>query len=383
MMRKLLSSFAVIVLVAVATPGRATAPEPIWHHWMSFVVIEVAVAPNGDAVVVGYEPVGGPPPEILVVARVSPEGKTLWRTTWRSPDAWGAVGTRVAVTRAGDIVVLGNLVEPMLGEVAHAHMWSFSRSGELRWHREVQGPPRAFDVADLAVGASRIVVAAQTYKAMSPFPTTDGWIQAYTLRGSLVWTNHFEVGGVHGRDGIGGVAVGPDGRVYATGWVLRSSGGRLIRDMVIQGIGPNGVRAWSWVRPKDRWQDQGHDVAVRGDRVYVVGEVHALSRRDPVGVAWLARFTPGGRPQWHRTWGPSGTYSAAYHVAVHPGGAVYTTGCEACGAASANDLRRWSADGVQAWRYAFDGGRYPASAPAVDRRGVYLLVRLALWRFPA
>lgn len=249
-------------LLGVFPPSPATGaegPTPVWDRRLSFQPLDIATAPNGDVVIVGYEPARGPA-EHLVVARLGADGEVRWRRTWADPDGWGPVGVAVAIADDGSAVVAGNLVEPTLGEIAHAHLWRFARTGRLAWHREVPSPPRArrggFDVAGVAAGRGRVVVACQTYQAMAHFLTLDGWVEAFTDRGRRLWWSRFEVAGEAGRDGIGGIAMPASGRrVVVSGWVNRSNRadtGRVDSDVVLQMLAGDGRRLWEPHRRRPR-----------------------------------------------------------------------------------------------------------------------------------
>jgi DNA-binding beta-propeller fold protein YncE len=169
----------------------------------------------------------------------------------------------------------------------------------------------------------------------------------YQPEPTLLWYDTVD-GSSSRDDGAGGVALAPDGGVWATGTV--DSGGPQVW------LGR--YDAWGAPLGQATFAGRGADVAVAPDgSVYVTGTA--------AGRLFVRKLSAGGATLWTRTRAGTGN-----GIAVSPDGAsVYVTG-----SASGNVLlQKYSADGVPAWAKTVNGsanradaGRRVAVAPGGD-----------------
>jgi hypothetical protein len=350
-----------VVLVVPPSVASVAGPEPTWRRFLPFAPRDVVATRGGAAIVVGFTPPNGPPPESLVVAKFAPTGEPTWRRTWSDPGGWGAVGGHVAIAANGDVLVAGDLVEPTLGEVARAHLWRFDPRGRLRWERPI---PEAGDVAGLAVVRGRTVVAGQRYLVMAPFPTLDGWLIAFGPGGGVLWRDPFEFGSLRSRDGIGD--VGADGTgLFVSGWVRHRVAAGPDTDVVLRRMAADGAILWTDRFPggRETLDDEGGDVDVVGDRIAEGGFARGQGRRTR---SWLGVFTTRGAVRWQRVWGLADDAGWTAAVALAPvGGAAVVSG------GGHGGLRGWSATGDLVWETVWPSRG--ANRLARSDRGLYVL----------
>ena len=141
----------------------------------------------------------------------------------------------------------------------------------------------------------------------------DGFVAKYDTAGNLLWANRF---GSPADDEALGLAVGPDGTVYMSGFfngTINVGGNALtsrgIQDIIVAALSPAGQ--WAWVRSAGSpGEDQGLALTVWNDALFMGGFIRgnatfgtqtgtAIGERD----AFLARYALDGTAIWVRVVG--------------------------------------------------------------------------------
>ena len=226
----------------------------------------VAVAPNGDVVTIGYATNDRNLETDLWFQRRSPDGQTIVWTQFReglvpnaqdrghglTPITGGFIGvgkratdeaamywverfdeagntvwadeasigdresvwTGVAVTPEGDVMLVGWLAS----DAGDTDMWLQRRGpdGQVQWDEIVASPGGDDDKANAIVVDERggFIVGGEMGAGSG---STDAWIRRYAPDRSEVWTTSYS-GPAGGRDTAWGLALAPDGTVWACGY---------------------------------------------------------------------------------------------------------------------------------------------------------------------
>jgi hypothetical protein len=122
--------------------------------------------------------------------------------------------TAVAPTPYGNVIVAGWRASP----AGDADMWLQERgpSGEVVWEQTIASPGGDDDKANAIVVDDRggLLVGGEMGAGAG---STDAWIRRYAPDRSEVWTTSYS-GPAGDRDTTWGLALGPDGSVWACGY---------------------------------------------------------------------------------------------------------------------------------------------------------------------
>jgi hypothetical protein len=312
----------------------------------------------------------------MVVAKYGPAGGLVWRRTWRRGGLWFAAGLAVTAAPAGGVYVAG---DSGWYEGWSPVLWRYASSGRIVWHRTLPAPLGRGDMTSIASDSSGVVAAVNNSDTGGP--TAGGsFIYAFDHAGKLVWRTEFAAPGISGTmNGVRGVTIGPNGRVYAVGFVDRAplNAQNQDRDVVVQQLDRAGHVRWTRVLadPGMRDNDEALSVDVRPGLVAVSGERNGGTR----GAVWA--FTSTGERRWTRSWGQK-YHTTAPAVTIAPWGPVYVASDRTVygpGATSkvTGSLRRYGADGTFVSRRAAD--TYVSGVDAAD--ALYLVAGRALERW--
>jgi uncharacterized delta-60 repeat protein len=295
---------AVLVLIAAvaAVPaGAATLQsETTWGGPGSEVTNGSAVAADGSSYLAGFTT--GPDqfgPLNVLVAKFAADGSPAWQRRWDGLEPFGGdEATDVAVASDGSVYVTGGTAG---GDVL---LLKFTPDGALVWQRRWGGS--ALDRGEaVSVGSdgSIYVVGGTNSFGDSLF------VLKFTPDGALAWQR------VWGPATGQGVAVAPDGTIYAAGTGPRPDG-LAGASVVLLKLDSAGSLVWQRSYSTNETADARGGVAVASDgSIYVAGAVQESARKVVVD-ALLVKFDPDGNLVWDRTWGGrSGDVSGGVGVA--------------------------------------------------------------------
>lgn len=342
--------------------------------------------PTADASVVvdaASEDAGGEPPDVELDAGTDPQPEDGPPPSCVAgvpvvPWAWTAGGVEsesayaLALGAEGSVYVVGTFagsVDFGLEQLSAADrldvfVQKLGCDGEPLWARrfgglDSKGPSSGWgdEGGAVAVTPSGAVLAGGQYcqsvdfdpgpgdatkQAQSCF---DGFVVSLDAQGNYQWVATF---GGSGRDRVGGIAVAPDGSIYAAGQfenvvdfdpgpgqVLATSQGEI--DEFLLKLSPAGELVWvrTWGGPATEY-GTGHLALTSTGDIVVAGQFSGTADFDPgpgadprtasgSDDAFVMAFAPSGERLWARTFGGA-SYEGVGAVVVGSDDAVYVTG---------------------------------------------------------
>ncbi len=360
---RIVSVGVVFISAAVwgATPV-AAGDGVVWWRETRASVASIDAAEDGSVYIAGTRLTdeGGR----MVAARYGPAGRLIWRT-WRPGLSFSARGTAVVAAPGGGAYVAGSshrIRKHDLSPPVYAVIRRHSSSGALRWKVRIPLPPQAIggEISGLAADR-RGVVAAINFYASSNYGGIfhDGQVWAFDAAGGLEWRRDFEAPGISGTfDGVGDVAIGPNGLVYAVGHVDRTHRDDLTdppsdEDLLIQQLSRAGAVRWSrtFRDPGRADRDDAVSVAVRPGLVvvggYVDGQPPTLAYVPAFrSRAWVGAFDTRGNRLWSHRWGDRTPTREVTSVSIAPWGAVYVAAVRDRPHHPSSVVRRYARDGT-------------------------------------
>ena len=283
----------------------------------------VAAGPDGSVCVVGHTTPGGLSATDIWVRKYSPKGKVKWTDSYGTTYGYSwEYGNGVAVAPDGSIYAVGaTLVE---NEGRNVWLRKYGPKGKVKWtktyNRSMDGGASQDDGYGVAVAPNgRIYVVGTSSTTAQGY---DLWLIKVSPKGALKKSKTFNEPGST-LDDIGhSVAAAPDGSVYVTGYSTSAPGDRKF--LVVK-YSSRLKRRWYRTVDKGSGWDTGRGVAVGPDGgLYAAGYVYTTGTADDI---WLRKYTPGGKTVWtKRCNGKAGGYDNAYGVAVTPLGEIYLAG---------------------------------------------------------
>ncbi len=317
---------------------------------------DLAIAPNGDVVVVGafagtIDFGGGPHTASgnsdAFVLRLDAGGAFVAERVFGGAEADWTRG--VAIDAGGDVVVagfyggsadFGGGMRPGAGN-ADAFVARYAADGTYKWDHTYVGAGHQDGEAIAVDAAGNVLVVGSSTDPLDfgggerPFGMNyPPYILALAPDGSYRWDHVFE--GV--SLGWFGVETQSDGTVVVAGSVSGvldiggpQVGGPTTSDLVVAGFAPDGAFEWQFTLGGKG--GIGYDVAVGADDTIVVGGnwsetvTFGDEERTAVGMSdiFAVGLTAGGEYLWHQTFGGT-EVDAVNAVAVGPGGAVAVAG---------------------------------------------------------
>jgi hypothetical protein len=319
-------SLLVVSIVMGGAPAMAV-DGPIWRRTPGGAAA-LTVTPSRRIYVVGS--IRGKRGDALMVAKYGPQGRLIWRRTWRhAGPLWHAAGGAVAPAPGGGVFVGGDTGHGT-GEGGDALLLRYSATGRLRWRRELPEEFGTSMVSGLAATSYGVVATVEDFGCCDSAVERDGYVQAFRADGARVWRSAFEAPGIDPdtRDAPEAVATSWADRVYVVGSIDR----RVYRegapppdvDRMIQALDRHGRVVWTRVNGRDghrTYDDRLGDVAVRRGLVVVAGS--SWSRSGHRTVAWLAAIGPDGQRRWADAWDGAGHQAHATAAAIAPWGPIY------------------------------------------------------------
>ena len=211
-----LLAVAVVVTLFAATARSATlVSESTWGGASSEISSGVAIAGDGATYHVGdtfsFDAFQRP---YIFALKYAPDGSIAWERAWRGPEQFNSEhASGIALAGDGSIYVSGSTI----GVGGDALVLKLAPDGSLIWQRTWggSGSERAEAIAVASDGSVYIVGSTTSFADA----TTSGHLFVVKLNpdGTLAWQKITPGGGQ-------GIAIGPDGSIYAAGVNVRPSG---------------------------------------------------------------------------------------------------------------------------------------------------------------
>ncbi|MFH1891309.1 MAG: FlgD immunoglobulin-like domain containing protein [Candidatus Zixiibacteriota bacterium] len=229
-----------------------------WDFGTNEIVRRVAIAPNGDVVVVGDHNYGAYTDNALL-ARVSSGGSLLWAKTWSV--GW-EVANDVIVDEYGNIYICGPTGSANSSQ--DIFVSKYDEIGQLMWSKRCNlgGHQGA---SHLAISGNGVLyVVGEMGSSLSP--PQDAILFAFDEEGNFLWGRRWDSGS---DERTSGIALGSNNSVYITGTVVNGGLGGL--DTFVLKFDEDGNLLW-----QKAWGGAGSDaysvISIDSDdHIYVAG----------------------------------------------------------------------------------------------------------------
>ena len=307
-MRRWMTVLSVAALMLAILPeGHASTVR--WTRHAGTAVFAAAAGPNGVVYATGERP-GGITVQAMLI-KYGPNGARLWTRTWLPSQRTSTVGVGVAVAPDGVVYMVGS-VQSGGCEGGSWFIRAYSPGGALL-RSFLRSDPGLCTIAEtvfgIAVNGSQVVVASMSNGCCGD-PTEDGWVRSFSRTLAPTWNAPFEPPAPIPNslfDRATGVAIGPSGSVFVSGWASTkavpssSEGVDSPGTVILEKLTPAGHVLWSRRPGVPVPGELGViSVAARAGRVMVTAPAGGLvpsifwGPKIALSRIWLGRFTPGG-----------------------------------------------------------------------------------------
>ncbi|MBK9754301.1 MAG: hypothetical protein IPO88_12485 [Nannocystis sp.] len=278
----------------------------------------VAVAPDGDLVMVGETYVAGDGADMLFL-KLGPDSKPVWQMTYSSDSGLGDRAFGVAVDPQGNIAVTGEEYK-LIG--LH-NVWTrlMDPDGLEIWTDTYDA--NAGNDAGNAVAFTEggdLIVAGNIYV---PIGLADLWLRKYSAAGKELWTRTADH--MKGNDLWHAVAVDNDGNIGLVGEVYEVAG---LAAILSAKYNASGFEVWAKIQDSDGGDnDIGHGVAFDASgNLIAVGEEYTAN---DFARTWVRKHSPAGDELWTQIHdGVDAGNDIARAVAIDASGHIYAAGEE-------------------------------------------------------
>jgi cysteine-rich repeat protein len=237
----------------------------------------VAVDGEGNVTVVGEEFVVGQNANVWL-RKYTPDGDVLWSRAWDGPSSGDDIAYAVAVDGADDLVITGE--QYVAGDGADIFVAKLAPDGETIWQLSHSGQgglgDRGFGVAVDADG--NIAVTGEEYALIG---LHNVWTRLMDADGTEIWTDVFDANA--GNDRGNAVAFTDDGEVIVAGEIYVPIG---LADLWLRKYGADGAEMWTRTADNMAGNDAWHAVAIDGEgNIGLVGEVYEVNGLAAIVVA--------------------------------------------------------------------------------------------------
>jgi uncharacterized delta-60 repeat protein len=293
-----LTAMVLVALAAVSTAGAATVvSETTWGGSDSEVLNGAAVAPDGSTYLAGVTRSFDPfLQEQVFLVKFAADGSLAWQRTFEGAEQFNIDRANgVAVAPDGSVYVTGQT----LGVSGDVLLLKFSPDGSLLWKRSWDGGGTESGAA-VAVSAEGFVYVTGGTDSFGGFGHL--FVLRFASDGALVWQRIRDVS-TDASVGTGeGIAVGPDGSVYAAGVEPGAQVGEF--NMVLLKLDSQGTLVWQRAYSGGEINDARGGVTVAADgSVYVAGGLLGFTRHAAINDTFVAKFGPDGSLIWDRGYG--------------------------------------------------------------------------------
>ncbi len=279
---------------------------------------DVKIAPNGDIIVAGYTESFGRRYRNVWVLKLDAEGNLKWQKIYGGSHSDGA--NAIAVANNGDIIVVGYTYSfgASVGEWPDVWVLRLDSEGNVIWQKTYGGKEEDRAYAAALASNGDIIIAGYTTSFGSGTPDySNVWVLRLDSEGNVIWQRVY---GGNKDDNATAVAVTPNDDIIIAGctesfdvektnfWVIR--------------LGSDGKVKW-----ENSYGGEDIDIAsaiaVNEENIIVVGFSESLG--DDRSDIWVLNLDENGNIKWQRAYG-GGKYDKAYAVAVDSDEAVIVTG---------------------------------------------------------
>ncbi len=291
----------------------------------------VAVAPNGDIIVVGKTYSSGAGRSDAWVLKLDPDGNVIWQKTYGGGDYDWASG--VAVTVNGSIVVVGCTASYGAGtshwwggHITDFNLWVFELDpdGNIIWQESYGtggGGGEWANCVTIAPGGDIVVVGAydmQFNQTADSWYGGDAWVIRLAPNGKTVWQKTY---GGDGTDEASAVTVTPNGDIVVAGYTDSFGAGDY--DAWVLKLDPYGNVIWQKTYG-GIYSDYADTVSMApNDDIVVAGYTYSFGSGGD--DTWVFKLDPEGNIVWQSTYGGS-SWDWANSMTVDPNGNVIIAG---------------------------------------------------------
>jgi uncharacterized delta-60 repeat protein len=308
---------ALILSALITFPGTAKAEDTNW--WMKTYggsrddrATAVALAPNGDIIVVGNTRGPGVGSDDALVLRLDGRGNVKWEKVYGGGDYDRA--NAVAVAPNGDIIIAGETKSFGAGNT-DAWVLRLDENGDVKWGKTYGGSDNdgASGVAIAPNGDIIVVGDTKSFGAGG----YDLWVLRLDENGNIKWEKTY---GGDTNEGVPRVVIAPNGDIIVAGET--DSFGAGLSDVWVLRLDGEGDVKWQKTYGGDE-DDGASAVAVAPSRdIIVAGYTHSFGG----GEAWVLRIDGNGDVKWGKTFRESRYGGWTYAVALADNGDILLAG---------------------------------------------------------
>ena len=278
----------------------------------------VAVAPDGDLVMVGETYVAGDGADMLFL-KLGPDSKPVWQMTYSSDSGLGDRAFGVAVDPQGNIAVTGEEYK-LIG--LHNVWTRLMDQGGLALWTDVYDANAGNDAGNAVAFTAEgdLIVAGNIYV---PIGLADLWLRKYSAAGKELWTRTADH--MKGNDLWHGVAIDADGNIGLVGEVYEVAG---LAAILSAKYNASGFEVWAKIQDSDGGDnDIGRGVAFDATgNLIAVGEEYTAN---DFARTWVRKHSPAGDELWTQIHdGVDAGNDIARAVAIDATGHIYAAGEE-------------------------------------------------------
>ncbi|WP_198362292.1 CGP-CTERM sorting domain-containing protein [Thermococcus profundus] len=289
----------------------------------------VAVASNGDIVIIGRTGSSGASNEDFLVLRLDENGNANWGRTYGGRGYDWAYSVDVAPN--GDIIVVGDTSSFGAG-YDDAWVLRLDKDGNVIWGKAFGGSNPDVALAVAVAPNDDVIVAGYTYSFGSG--QNDVWVIRLDKNGKIEWQKTY---GGSGGEAVLAVAISSNGDIILAGNTGSFGAGRS--DAWVLKLDKDGTLKWGKAYGGEEW-DEASAVAIapNGD-IIVAGDTEGFGAggRD----FWLLRLDGNGNVKWQKTYGGSED-DYAHAVVLTPGGDILVAGDSYLLALDTNGNLKWA-----------------------------------------
>ena len=216
----------------------------------------------------------------------------FWNITYggsRADEGWG-----VAVDSSHNVYFAG--FDRIANWTDDVFLRKLSPEGVTLWNTSWGGPfdDEAFVVA---VADEYVYVGGRTFTNYSLASANMFILKFHALNGSLVWSQTLDGG--HGYDEVDGLVV-YENSLYVTGW---TTGAGTQNDIAVLRYDLNGTLLWNRTWGTPGWDEANGQAGVDENYIYVVGRYNAPNMIAGGDAVLVAFNRTDGNYAWHTTWG--------------------------------------------------------------------------------